>query len=107
MTLCGVLKNILLVVASVLIWGTVVSGLQVLGYGIALVGLTYYGVGYKGMVAYYTGARALAVEIWEGHVSGEKKFEEGIGPKRKVWQNLGMAFFVCFVVLLWIGIRRE
>lgn len=73
MTLCGVLKNILLVVASVAIWGSIVSGLQILGYGIALVGLTYYGVGYEGMVAYYTGARVFVGEVRQGdQSSGEK-----------------------------------
>ncbi len=45
LTLSGVLKDILLVFASVLIWGTVVSGLQILGYAIALSGLVYYKLG--------------------------------------------------------------
>ncbi|PMD46184.1 TPT-domain-containing protein, partial [Hyaloscypha variabilis F] len=42
MTLCGVLKNILLVLASVVLWGTVIMPIQALGYGIALLGLVYY-----------------------------------------------------------------
>ncbi|MCJ1464638.1 hypothetical protein MMC07_003251 [Pseudocyphellaria aurata] len=45
LTLCGVLKDILLVVASVAIWGTPVSGLQYFGYSIALCGLVYYKLG--------------------------------------------------------------
>ena len=45
MTLCGVLKDILLVAASMLIWGTPVSALQFFGYGIALSGLVYYRLG--------------------------------------------------------------
>ncbi|KAI5797710.1 triose-phosphate transporter family-domain-containing protein [Geopyxis carbonaria] len=45
LTLCGVLKDILLVAASVLIWGTEVALLQLLGYSIALGGLTYYKLG--------------------------------------------------------------
>ncbi|KAL3423244.1 duf250 domain membrane protein [Phlyctema vagabunda] len=53
MTLCGVLKNILIVVASVMIWGTIVSPLQILGYSIALAGLVYYGVGYQGIRTYF------------------------------------------------------
>lgn len=44
MTLCGVLKDILLVFASVLT-GTLVSGLQYFGYGIALCGLIYFKLG--------------------------------------------------------------
>ena len=45
MTLCGVLKDILLVGASVAIWGTPISGLQGFGYSIALCGLIYYKLG--------------------------------------------------------------
>ncbi|KAG9234163.1 triose-phosphate transporter family-domain-containing protein [Amylocarpus encephaloides] len=47
LTLCGVLKDILLVVASILIWGTRISGLQVFGYSIALCGMLYYKLGQK------------------------------------------------------------
>lgn len=45
MTLCGVLKDILLVAASIAIWGTPISGLQYFGYAIALCGLVYYKLG--------------------------------------------------------------
>lgn len=45
MTLCGVLKDILLVAASVAIWGTPISPLQYFGYAIALCGLVYYKLG--------------------------------------------------------------
>lgn len=45
MTLCGVLKDILLVAASIAIWGTPISGLQYFGYSIALCGLVYYKLG--------------------------------------------------------------
>ena len=45
MTLCGVLKDILLVAASIAIWGTPVSALQYFGYSIALAGLVYYKLG--------------------------------------------------------------
>jgi len=45
LTLCGVLKDILLVAASMLIWGTPVSALQFFGYSIALSGLIYYKLG--------------------------------------------------------------
>jgi hypothetical protein len=74
MTLCGVLKNILLVLASVLLWGTVIMPLQVFGYTIALIGLIYYGVGYEGILTYYVYTSKLAKQIWEGE-SSEKKFE--------------------------------
>ncbi|OAA55462.1 DUF250 domain membrane protein [Cordyceps fumosorosea ARSEF 2679] len=42
LTLCGVLKDIILVVSSMAIWGTPVTGLQAFGYFIALCGMVYY-----------------------------------------------------------------
>lgn len=47
LTLCGVLKDILLVAASMIIWGTQISGLQAFGYTIALGGMIYYKLGQK------------------------------------------------------------
>lgn len=47
LTLCGVLKDILLVIASMAIWGTQVTGLQFFGYSIALGGMVYYKLGYE------------------------------------------------------------
>lgn len=52
LTLCGVLKDILLVAASMLIWGTPVSGLQFFGYSIALGGMVYYKLGYDQLKGY-------------------------------------------------------
>ncbi|EFW98520.1 duf250 domain protein membrane protein [Grosmannia clavigera kw1407] len=52
LTLCGVLKDILLVAASMLIWGTPVTGLQFFGYGIALCGMVYYKLGYETLKTY-------------------------------------------------------
>jgi hypothetical protein len=45
LTLSGVLKDILLVLASMVVFGDPVSGLQAFGYSIALGGLTYYKLG--------------------------------------------------------------
>jgi len=50
LTLCGVLKNILIIFSSVLIWNTPITPLQYLGYGIALVALTYYSVRWDDIV---------------------------------------------------------
>jgi drug/metabolite transporter (DMT)-like permease len=62
MTLSGILKSILLVAASVIIWSTHITLLQTLGYSIALMGLVLYSVGYEqllntwdGLVAWGTG----------------------------------------------------
>lgn len=45
LTLCGVLKDILLVMASMAIFGDPVAPLQYFGYSIALAGLMYYRLG--------------------------------------------------------------
>ncbi|GAB1314296.1 Sugar phosphate transporter domain-containing protein [Madurella fahalii] len=50
MTLTGILKNILLVIISVMIWHTAISWLQFLGYSIALAGLVYYSLGWDQIV---------------------------------------------------------
>ena len=44
LTLSGVLKDILLVALSVIIWSTPLTALQMFGYTIALGGLIYYKV---------------------------------------------------------------
>ncbi|PYH66016.1 SDR family oxidoreductase [Aspergillus vadensis CBS 113365] len=46
MTLVSVPKNILLIVCSVVIWGTQITSLQMVGYAIALLGLLYYSLGW-------------------------------------------------------------
>ncbi|RQM05420.1 hypothetical protein DH86_00001961 [Scytalidium sp. 3C] len=56
LTLCGVLKDILLVVASMLIWGTVITPLQCFGYSIALGGLVYYKLGAETLKGYISEA---------------------------------------------------
>ena len=64
MTLCGVLKDILLVCASMLIFRDPVSGLQAFGYSIAIAGLLYYKL-------------------------GSDKLKENIGNARRAWADYG------------------
>ncbi|KAL2433568.1 sugar phosphate/phosphate translocator [Exophiala dermatitidis] len=52
LTLCGILKDILLVAASMMIWGTPVSKTQFFGYSIALGGLLYYRLGSEQLKQY-------------------------------------------------------
>lgn len=52
MTLCGVLKDVLLVAASMMIWGTPISPLQAFGYTIALGGMVYYKLGFDALKGY-------------------------------------------------------
>jgi hypothetical protein len=55
--MAGVLKDILLVVASMVIFGDPVTGQQYFGYGIALAGLTYYKLGAEKVNTMVTDAR--------------------------------------------------
>ncbi|KAL7625056.1 hypothetical protein AAE478_004270 [Parahypoxylon ruwenzoriense] len=47
LVLTGILKNILLVITAVMIWGTPIAPIQLLGYGIALVSLLLYQSGWR------------------------------------------------------------
>ncbi|KAH7139832.1 DUF250 domain membrane protein [Dactylonectria estremocensis] len=49
MSLAAILKNILLVICSVVIWQTTISTIQLVGYGISLTALAYYSLGYRGV----------------------------------------------------------
>jgi hypothetical protein len=60
MTLSGVLKDILLVCASMLIFGDPVSGIQAVGYSVALAGLVYYKLGGEKLREY----GAAGVRAW-------------------------------------------
>jgi uncharacterized membrane protein len=100
MTLCGVLKNILLVLTSVLLFGTIIMPLQVLGYGIALLGLIYYGVGYEGIQTYYAYTQKYAKIVWEGE---EKRFETAsTGNRGSLGRKvvIGTIFGLCVVGLV-------
>ena len=63
MTLCGVLKDIMLVAASIAIWGTPISLLQYFGYSIALGGLIYYKLGAATMKAQISEAGRIWAEF--------------------------------------------
>jgi hypothetical protein len=104
MTLCGVGKNILLVVASVLIWGTIITGLQIFGYTIALAGLVYYGVGYEGIQTYYSTTQQFAWKLWEG-----EKEKEGATTQRSTMlrKAIIVSVFALIMVLLMAGIAMQ
>ena len=70
MTLTGILKNILLVLISVLIWHTTVSWLQFLGYAVALAGLVYYSVGWEQIVGISQGVWLYAKGVAESARNG-------------------------------------
>lgn len=73
MTLCGVLKDILLVAASMFIWSTPVTGLQFFGYSLALVGLVYYKLG-GDKIREYTGQANRAWVEYGNNRPAQRKF---------------------------------
>jgi drug/metabolite transporter (DMT)-like permease len=75
MTLTGIFKSILLVGISVFIWNTSISGLQFVGYGIALVGLTYYSLGWEQIVSLTTGFTS-----WFESIFGSQGSETRVSP---------------------------
>ncbi|KAL2059567.1 hypothetical protein ABVK25_000860 [Lepraria finkii] len=72
MTLCGVLKDILLVAASIAIWGTPISALQCFGYSIALSGLIYYKLGASTIKAQFSETSRAWAEYGANHPAMRK-----------------------------------
>jgi hypothetical protein len=88
LTLCGILKDILLVMCSMAIWGTQISLTQCFGYTIALGGLLYYKLG----------ADQLKQHI--GHLG--RSWTE-FGTTRPVARKLLVFGLVIFTVLVLLG----
>ncbi|KAG0137860.1 triose-phosphate transporter family-domain-containing protein [Tuber indicum] len=65
LTLCGVLKDILLVGTSVAIWGSTVSLTQLVGYSLALGGLVLYRLGVDKIQEQYQRIRNDGSNAWE------------------------------------------
>ena len=78
MTLCGVLKDILLVAASIAIWSTPISALQYFGYSIALCGLVHYKLGAATIKAQFTDAGRSWAEYGARHPALRKLIIFGV-----------------------------
>ncbi|KAK3359243.1 triose-phosphate transporter family-domain-containing protein [Lasiosphaeria hispida] len=78
MTLTGILKNILLVIASVMIWNTSIAGLQFIGYGVALLGLVYYSVGWEQIVGVLTGIGLYLKGVWDAPRGDEARLPPAV-----------------------------
>ncbi|KAK2070719.1 hypothetical protein P8C59_005193 [Phyllachora maydis] len=87
LTLCGVLKDVMLVVASMIIWGTQVTPLQFFGYSIALSGMVYYRLGYDTLKTYVGEASRQWAEL--GHTR----------PILRRISVMAMAVFTIFALL--------
>lgn len=88
LTLCGILKDILLVACSMLIWGTQVSITQFFGYSIALGGLLYY---------------KLGADQIKQHISQAGRSWSEFGATKPVARKLLVFGFVFFTILLLLG----
>ncbi|KAL8942640.1 MAG: hypothetical protein Q9216_001553 [Gyalolechia sp. 2 TL-2023] len=65
LTLCGVLKNIFIIGASMVVWDTVVTPMQIMGNGIAMAGLVQYNLGGKKVQDMYKDSRSRCSEFWQ------------------------------------------
>lgn len=92
LTLCGVLKNCGIIFASILLFGTHITGLQWIGYSIATLGLIYYSLGREGIMELYKNGSA----VWE--MRGNKM------RGKNLTIIIGVAAVVVFLlVALWHG----
>ncbi|KAI5925383.1 triose-phosphate transporter family-domain-containing protein [Camillea tinctor] len=90
LTMSGVLKDILLVISSMLIFGDPVTGQQYFGYSIALAGLVYYKLGADKVNAMANDAKLALAEARQNH------------PARvKLFMFCGVLGFVTLVLLGW------
>ena len=78
MTLCALLKEILHVFASIIIWGTPVTALQYFGYGVALCGLVYFKLGGDTLKAQFSEANRQWAEYGAKHPALRKVIVFGI-----------------------------
>ncbi|KAK7752027.1 hypothetical protein SLS62_005990 [Diatrype stigma] len=88
LTMAGVLKDILLVIASMVIFGDPVTGQQYFGYSIALAGLVYYRLGREGI---QTAATSVQLSLSEFRHSQSGRLKITI---------IGLAFTAALVFLL-------
>jgi hypothetical protein len=74
MTLVSIPKNVLLIGASVVLWGTRVSFVQAIGYAVALGGLVVYSGG-GGWLVEILGVKGLVVWGWRAwkRIKGTEK----------------------------------
>ncbi|KAI0506560.1 triose-phosphate transporter family-domain-containing protein [Xylaria bambusicola] len=90
LTMSGVLKDILLVVASMVIFGDPVTLQQYFGYSIALAGLVYYKLGAEKLQQMTTDAKLTINEVRRSNPAG---FKLGL-----ICSGL---FFVAFIFMSW------
>ncbi|KAK7414696.1 hypothetical protein QQX98_006464 [Neonectria punicea] len=94
MALTGILKSILLVATSVLIWNTHISLLQTLGYSLALVGLVLYSVGYEQILRGLHEAMNWLASVW----NSDRPEEGKVSVKVRRAFVIGIVGFIALVI---------
>ncbi|WDK12461.1 triose-phosphate transporter [Colletotrichum graminicola] len=101
MTLTGILKNILLIVASVIIWRTSITVMQFVGYAIALFGLVIYSTGWEQLKSSGVAAITWARTAWNSH-----NFDEGrLSPLVRRALVLGLITLITLMLVLGIAYK--
>ncbi|KAL7945622.1 triose-phosphate transporter family domain-containing protein [Trichoderma barbatum] len=93
MTLTGIFKSILLVVASIIIWSTQITFLQTVGYTIALGGLIYYSLGYDQLASL-----GMATLAWINEFLSSNGGGGGMMSKKLI--VVGLSSLVAIIVVL-------
>jgi hypothetical protein len=100
MTLTGILKNILLVIASVMIWNTTITALQFFGYGLALAGLVYYSLGWEQIVVLTSSVWLYLRTLWEAPTTRE---DSRLPPAVRKALFVGLCAGVTVLLVFWFA----
>ncbi|OHF02817.1 triose-phosphate transporter [Colletotrichum orchidophilum] len=101
MTLTGILKNILLIVVSVLIWHTSITALQFIGYAVALFGLVIYSTGWDQLKISSAGAVTWSRNAWNSHALDEGR----LSPLLRRAIFFGLLTFITLMVVMGFAYR--
>ncbi|KAM4064443.1 triose-phosphate transporter family protein [Hirsutella rhossiliensis] len=74
MTLASIMKNMLLVLISIIIWNTKITLTQFFGYSISLAGLVYYSVGFDQLFwSYQTAVKWAAATLDSSPINADRR----------------------------------
>jgi drug/metabolite transporter (DMT)-like permease len=105
MSLSGIFKSLLLIGCSVIIWHTILTPVQLLGYTITLLALIYYSLGWEKLLAGYHAVSNWAFQDWSLPLKGKLGTGAGISPQAEMVLWIGYAVFcICVVTFaLYVG----
>ncbi|GKT41325.1 putative sugar phosphate/phosphate translocator [Colletotrichum spaethianum] len=99
MTLSGIFKNILLIIAAIFIWHISVTFMQFVGYAIALFGLVIYSVGWDQLKI--SGA---SNSTWIHAIWNSKAFDEDrLSPALRRTISIGLVMIITVMLVLGFG----